>query len=112
MTRARIDAAIAPVISQSWIDAFEPPFPTAVISLVGDEEGEGALLVTEGDGEGLCVGDFDGAGFGVEVALGVVFGAGGVVLVWDPDFTAPELALTMSDDSSTASNARAGTLLS
>jgi len=46
------------------------------------------------------------------MTLGVVFGAGGCVLGSDEDFTAPEFELTISDDSSTASNARAGTLLS
>ena len=96
------------------MDDFEPPSGlfAAMITLVGDSEGEAALLVTEGDGEGLFVGDVDGVGFDVEIALGVVFGAGGGVLEWDEDFTAPELELTISDDSFTASNMRAGTLLS
>lgn len=108
-TPSRIEAAIARVISQSWIDAFDLGSGLlAATTVEGEAEGAG-VFETEGDGVGWLA-DFDGCG--VETAFVVARCEGAGLLEDDEVFTAPEFELTISDDSSTASNARAGTLLS
>jgi hypothetical protein len=111
-----MEAAPARVISQSWIDDFVPVagFLAAATTLEGDDDADTAADgVFEGDGVGLGVATgLDSVGVGLEVTFGAVFGLGGGALDWVVDRTAPEPELSINDDSSTASNARAGTLLS
>ena len=100
------------VISQSAIDV--PAWRSALLpSAATTFDGLG---VGVGVGVGFAV--ETGRGFGEEVGvdLGVAvdlgFGGGGGLLDDVAPFTAPELLLTIRLDSSTASNARAGTCLS
>jgi len=110
----RAAAAAAAGNNQIGIDAFCFASGPAAITLVAGEGVADGLRVADGWGGAdffAATGEVFGFGVGVTVGFGGTFEGGGGLLDEMP-FTAPEFDEIISDDSSTASNARAGTVLS